>query len=82
MRTRMLGPEAPPLPVIGPRPLRRVLAAVAQLEPMAFRYVDTLNTVPDEAPQVWCPTMSTLLNIKTSDSSMQVATPLQKIALQ
>ena len=37
MRTRMLGPEAPPLPVIGPRPLRRVLAAVAQLEPMAFR---------------------------------------------
>jgi ribonuclease Z len=52
VRTRVLGAEAPPLPVIGPRPLRRVLAAVAQLEPMAFRYIDTLNTVPAEAPQV------------------------------
>ena len=56
MRTRVLGPGAPPLPVVGPRPLRRVLAAVAALEPMAFRYVDTLNTVPGEAPaaQVRC----------------------------
>ena len=50
MRTRVLGPGASPLPVVGPRPLRRVLAAVSALEPMAFRYVDTLNTVPGEAP--------------------------------
>jgi hypothetical protein len=34
--------------VIGPRPLRRVLAAMSRLEPMSFRYIDTTNTLrPD-----------------------------------
>ncbi|KAK9908066.1 hypothetical protein WJX75_002371 [Coccomyxa subellipsoidea] len=46
VRSALLGPGAAPLPVIGPRPLRRVLAAVSQLEPMAFRYLDTCNTLP------------------------------------
>ena len=53
VRSALLGPGATPLPVIGPRPLRRVLAAVSQLEPMAFRYIDTFNTLPlppDQAP--------------------------------
>lgn len=48
VRSKVLGLEAAPLPVIGPRPLRRVLAAVSQLEPMAFRYIDTTNTLPPE----------------------------------
>ncbi|BDA45073.1 probable zinc phosphodiesterase ELAC protein 2 [Coccomyxa sp. Obi] len=48
VRTALLGPGAAPLPVIGPRPLRRVLAAVSQLEPMAFRYIDTCNTLPPD----------------------------------
>ncbi|EIE21088.1 Metallo-hydrolase/oxidoreductase, partial [Coccomyxa subellipsoidea C-169] len=53
VRSALLGLGATPLPVIGPRPLRRVLAAVSQLEPMAFRYIDTSNTLPlppDQAP--------------------------------
>ncbi len=31
--------------VIGPRPLRRALQAYAALEPMRFRYIDTVHTV-------------------------------------
>ena len=31
--------------VIGPRPLRRALQAYAALEPMRFRYIDTIHTV-------------------------------------
>lgn len=54
VRSALLGPGAAPLPVIGPRPLRRVLAAVSQLEPMAFRYLDTCNTLPPPPNEV-CP---------------------------
>ncbi|KAK9821939.1 hypothetical protein WJX81_005595 [Elliptochloris bilobata] len=43
-RCRVMGPEAPPLLVVGPRPLRRVLAAQAALEPLAFTFVDCSHT--------------------------------------
>ena len=52
VRSALLGPAAAPLAVIGPRPLRRVLAAVSQLEPMAFRYIDTCNTLPPPPNEV------------------------------
>ena len=43
-RGRAVGPGAPPLLVVGPRPLRRVLAAQAALEPLAFTFVDCCHT--------------------------------------
>lgn len=43
-RGRAAGPDAPPLLVVGPRPLRRVLAAQAALEPLAFAFVDCAHT--------------------------------------
>ena len=43
-RGRAAGPDAPPLLVVGPRPLRRVLAAQAALEPLAFAFVDCCHT--------------------------------------
>ena len=43
-RGRAAGPDAPPLLVVGPRPLRRVLAAQAALEPLAFAFVDCSHT--------------------------------------
>lgn len=46
-RTRLLGPQCPPLLVIGPRPLRRALASYAALEPMKFRFVEAVNTTPE-----------------------------------
>ena len=39
-RTRLLGPACPPLPVFGPRPLRRALQAYAQIEPMRFQFFE------------------------------------------
>ena len=43
-RTALLGAGAAPLLVIGPQPLRRVLAAVHRLEPMAFCFVESSCT--------------------------------------
>lgn len=43
-RTRLLGPDCPPLLVLGPRPLRRALQGYAQLEPMRFRFVEAAAT--------------------------------------
>lgn len=43
-RGRVLGAGAPPLLVIGPRPLRPVLAAQAALEPLPFTFVDCAST--------------------------------------
>lgn len=39
-RTRLLGPDCPPLLVLGPRPLRRALQVYAQLEPMRFLFLE------------------------------------------
>lgn len=58
-RTRLLGPDCPPLLVLGPRPLRRALTAYAQLEPMRFRFVEASATAgppPPGAPQPPAPT--------------------------
>lgn len=52
-RTRLLGPDCPPLLVLGPRPLRRALQGYAQLEPMRFRFVEASATAappPEGAP--------------------------------
>lgn len=52
-RTRLLGPDCPPLLVLGPRPLRRALQGYAQLEPMRFRFVEASATAaapPQGAP--------------------------------
>jgi len=46
-RTRLLGPECPPLLVIGPRPLRRALGSYAALEPMQFRFVEAAHTTEE-----------------------------------
>lgn len=46
-RTRLLGPECPPLLVIGPRPLRRALGSYAALEPMRFRFVEAAHTTEE-----------------------------------
>lgn len=43
-RTRLLGPDCSPLLVVGPRPLRRALAAYATLEPMKFQFVEAAQT--------------------------------------
>ena len=43
-RTRLLGPDCPPLLVLGPRPLRRALQGYAQLEPMRFYFVEASAT--------------------------------------
>lgn len=43
-RSRLLGPDCPPVLVIGPRPLRRALTSYAKLEPMRFRYVEAAHT--------------------------------------
>jgi ribonuclease Z len=57
-RTRLLGPDCEPLLVVGPRPLRRALAAYASLEPMRLRYVEAAATAapaegqPAPAPEV------------------------------
>lgn len=48
-RTRLLGQDAPPVLVIGPKPLRRALTAYAGLEPMHFQFVDSAFTVFSEA---------------------------------
>jgi ribonuclease Z len=52
-RGRMLGAGAPPLLVIGPRPLRPVLAAQAALEPLPFTFVDCASTEAG-APDAGC----------------------------
>lgn len=50
-RTRLLGPACPPLPVFGPRPLRRALQAYAQLEPMRFCFHEAAAlAAPGAAP--------------------------------
>lgn len=41
----MLGADAAPLLVIGPRPLRRALLAYAELEPLTFVYLDNVHTL-------------------------------------
>ncbi len=46
-RTRLLGPDCPPLLVFGPRPLRRALGSYAALEPMRFRFVEAAHTTPE-----------------------------------
>ena len=46
-RTRLLGPDCPPLLVVGPRPLRRALGSYAALEPMRFRFVEAAHTTPE-----------------------------------
>ncbi|KAH7618880.1 putative tRNAse Z TRZ4, mitochondrial [Nannochloris sp. 'desiccata'] len=46
-RTRLLGPECPPVLVIGPRPLRRALGSYAALEPMRFRFVEAAHTTEE-----------------------------------
>eukprot|EP00887_Chlorella_sp_A99_P006161 scaffold3.g6161.t1 len=56
-RTRLLGPDCPPLLVFGPRPLRRALMAYALLEPMRFQFVEASamaapELVPPGAPAV------------------------------
>jgi ribonuclease Z len=43
-RAALLGPGAPPVLVVGPRPLRRALAGYAALEPLAYRFVDAAAT--------------------------------------
>lgn len=45
VRQEILGPTAEPLLVIGPRPLRRSLAAYAKIEPLLFTYLDNAHTV-------------------------------------
>lgn len=45
VRRQVLGEDAPPLLVIGPRPLRRALHAYAQLEPLTFVYLDNAHTL-------------------------------------
>jgi hypothetical protein len=45
VRRQVLGPNAPPLLVVGPRPLRRALHAYAQLEPLTFVYLDNAHTL-------------------------------------
>jgi hypothetical protein len=45
VRRQVLGPGAPPLLVVGPRPLRRALHAYAQLEPLTFVYLDNAATL-------------------------------------
>ena len=63
MHTRLLGKGAPPLLVIAPRPLQRVLTAVCKLEPMAFRYVDCASTsasgVQVSPPGIFLPCVET-----------------------
>ena len=51
-RTALLGAGAAPLLVIGPQPLRRVLAAVHRLEPMAFCFVESSCTTAASWSQV------------------------------
>jgi hypothetical protein len=50
VRRQVLGPEAPPLLVVGPRPLRRALHAYAQLEPLTFVYLDNAATLVGVTP--------------------------------
>jgi hypothetical protein len=45
VRRQVLGRDAPPLLVVGPRPLRRALHAYAQLEPLTFVYLDNAHTL-------------------------------------
>lgn len=45
VRRQVLGPDAPPLLVVGPRPLRRALHAYAHLEPLTFVYLDNAATL-------------------------------------
>ena len=53
VRRQVLGPGAPPLLVVGPRPLRRALHAYAQLEPLTFVYLDNAATLVGSC----CPTL-------------------------
>jgi ribonuclease Z len=47
-RSRLLGPDAPPLPVVGPWPLRRFLELhAAGVEPLAFRFLDLATTTAE-----------------------------------
>ncbi|KAK9811324.1 hypothetical protein WJX72_001848 [[Myrmecia] bisecta] len=64
VRRQLLGPDAPPLLVLGPRPLRRTLAAFSRLEAMSFRYIDCLNTLP--GAQVDASLTSALADVTTA----------------
>ena len=44
-RRALLGEGAAPLPVIGPWPLQRSLAAVNNIEPLAFAFLDCRQTL-------------------------------------
>ena len=45
MRRQIVGPDAAPLLVIGPRPLRRALQAYSATEPLLFTYLDNAHTM-------------------------------------
>jgi ribonuclease BN (tRNA processing enzyme) len=47
-RRQMLGDDAPPLPVFGPWPLRRVLSACNKIEPLAYQWIDHYGLCPQE----------------------------------
>ena len=72
-RTALLGAGAAPLLVIGPQPLRRVLAAVHCLEPMAFCFVESSYTTASAWSQV------TALSSQVLSPS---AAPLEHCSLQ
>ena len=46
VRNALLGPAAAPLPVIGPWPLRRVLACINRAEALNYNFIDSRHTLP------------------------------------
>jgi ribonuclease Z len=46
-RCKLLGAGAPPLLVVGPRPLRRALHAYGQVEPLNAQFVDSIYTTAE-----------------------------------
>jgi ribonuclease BN (tRNA processing enzyme) len=48
LRRQLLPPDAPPLPVFGPPPLRRVLSACNKLEDMHYTWIDQYCICPKE----------------------------------
>ena len=79
-RTALLGAGAAPLLVIGPQPLRRVLAAVHCLEPMAFCFVESSYTTASAwsqvtalSSQVLSPSAAPLVHCSLQCGSQQVS---------
>ena len=71
-RRAVLGPQAPPLPVIGPYYLHQVLKGWQAVQPLAFHFIDTRQTIdPDRGTGLYTRQVSTLA-IASSSSCLLI----------